>query len=52
MQQAQESKVVVETEVAKEVERKIPEQQAPVQLDSELLRLVSGGESSAPRNTW
>jgi hypothetical protein len=52
MQQAQENKVVVDTEAAKEIERKTPEQQAPVQLDAELLRFVGGGNDSAPSKTW
>lgn len=52
MQQAQENKVVVETEAVKEIERKAPEQQAPVQLDAELLRLVGGGNTDSPNRTW
>ncbi|WP_140626990.1 hypothetical protein [Methylibium rhizosphaerae] len=52
MQQAQENKVVVEAEAIKEVDRKTAEQQAPVQLDAELLRFVGGGNTSAPSKTW
>ena len=52
MQQAQENKVVVEAEAAKEVEFKTSEQQAPVQLDAELLRFVGGGAESSPGRTW
>jgi hypothetical protein len=53
MQQAQEYKVVVESaEAAQEVEQMTPEQQAPVQLDVELLRLVGGGNTSSPRAGW
>lgn len=51
MQQAQQNKVVVETNAQKEVERTTPEQ-APVQLNPELLRLVGGGNTSAPVRTW
>jgi hypothetical protein len=52
MQQAQENKVVVETEAVKEVDRKTTTEQAPVQLDAELLRLVGGGSESSPNRTW
>lgn len=52
MQQAQENKVVVETEAANEVEFKTSEQHAPVELDAELLRLVGGGAESSPVRTW
>jgi hypothetical protein len=52
MQQAQENKVVVETEAAKEAEVKTSEQQAPVQLDTEQLRWVGGGNTSSPNRTW
>lgn len=53
MQQAQENKVVVETEAAKGAESKASEQQAPVQLDAAFLRLVGGGNStSLPSKNW
>lgn len=52
MQQAQENKVVVETEAAKEVERQTAEQQPPALLDADLLRFVGGGNTSAPSKTW
>jgi hypothetical protein len=53
MQQAQENMVVVEAEAVKEVESKTLEQQAPIQLDAELLRLVGGGNStSLPNTNW
>ena len=52
MQQAQQNKVVVDTEAKKDVERKAAGQ-APMPLSPELLRLVGGGNSTtAPGKGW
>ena len=53
MQQAQQNKVVVETEAKKDVAYKGASNQAPVQLGAELLKLVGGGNSSSmPTKGW